>query len=176
MRSETTREKIEMLMKHLGGDVRAPGRIYFTGGVSAVLFGWRGMTVDVDFKADPEPVGFFEALPRMKEVLNINLKLASPEDFIPALPGWRDRSRFIAKHGDIDFYHSDFYSQALSKLERDHPRDHLDVEQMVVHGLIEKNRLQSLFQEIEPALIRYPAIDPSGFRSRVLTFTTGEQP
>src|SRR6476646_4544036 len=121
MRNETNRDTIELLMKELGSRVRAAGRVYFTGGVSAVMYGWRAMTVDVDFKADPEPVGFFGALPRLKEDLHVNLELASPEDFIPALPGWRDRSRFIARHGQIDFYHYDFYGQALAKLERNHP-------------------------------------------------------
>lgn len=174
MRGETNKEIVETLMRRLGTHVRAPGRVYFTGGVSAVLFGWRAMTVDVDFKADPEPLGFFEALPRVKEDLNINLELASPEDFIPALPGWRDRSRFIARHGQIDFYHYDFYSQALAKLERDHPRDRLDVGQMLAHDLIEKGRLQGLFLEIEAALIRYPAIDPADFRARVFAFTNME--
>ncbi len=128
------------------------------------------MTVDVDFKADPEPAGFFEALPRLKEDLQVNLELASPDNFIPALPGWRDRSRFIARHGQLDFYHYDFYGQALAKIERNHPRDRLDVEQMLSHGLIEKDRLLALFNEIEPLLIRYPALEPADFRTRVEAF------
>lgn len=170
MRKETNRDTVERLMKELGSRVRAAGRVYFTGGVSAVMYGWRAMTVDVDFKADPEPVGFFEALPHLKEDLQVNLELASPEDFIPTLPSWRDRSRFIARHGQIDFYHYDFYSQALAKLERDHPRDRLDVAQMLLHGLIEKERLLGLFNEIEPLLIRYPALEPADFRTKVEAF------
>ena len=67
--------------------------------VSAVLMGWREMTLDVDLKADPEPAGFFEALPRLKDELDINIELASPDQFVPALPGWVERSPFIADHG-----------------------------------------------------------------------------
>ena len=97
MRHETNRERVEKLMVELGRVAREPGRIYFTGGVSAVLIGWREMTMDVDLKPDPEPEGIFEALPRLKDELEINIELASPDDFIPALEGWRDRSVFIAR-------------------------------------------------------------------------------
>lgn len=52
MRSYTTKDRIEQLMLRLGAAVRSDGRIYFTGGVSAVLMGWREMTIDVDLKAE----------------------------------------------------------------------------------------------------------------------------
>lgn len=77
MRAETSREKIERLMAELGRAVRSGGQIYFTGGVSAVLLGWRETTLDVDLKADPEPQGFFEALPRLKDAVDINIELAA---------------------------------------------------------------------------------------------------
>lgn len=101
MRTHTTTERIEQLMRELGAAVRSEGQIYFTGGVSAVLLGWRETTIDVDLKAEPEPVGFFECLPRLKDALNVNIELASPDLFVPALPGWQDRSRFIARHGQV---------------------------------------------------------------------------
>ena len=74
----------------------------------------------------------------MKEQLAVNIELACPADFIPELPDWRLRSLFIAKHGLIDFYHYDPYSQALPKLERGHARDLADVEDMLRSGLILK--------------------------------------
>ena len=168
MRHETNRERVERLMAGLGRAAREPGRIYFTGGVSAVLIGWREMTVDVDLKPDPEPVGIFDALPRLKDEIEINIELASPDDFIPALAGWQERSQFIARHGLVDFYHYDFYSQALAKIERDHERDRGDVEQMFRRGLVDKMRLRGFFGDIEPRLARYPAIDPPAFRRRLL--------
>ena len=103
MRSETNRQRAEQFMAALGAAVRGSGRIYFTGGVSAVLLGWRELTIDIDLKADPEPAGFFEALPPLKESLGVNLELACPADFIPAAPGWRERSIFIAQHGALSF-------------------------------------------------------------------------
>jgi hypothetical protein len=112
MRSHTTKDRIEQLMQRLGAAVSSDGRIYFTGGVSAVLMGWRETTIDVDLKAEPEPQGFFECLPRLKDDLDINIELASPDQFVPALPGWQDRSRFIARHGKLSFYHYDFEDRA----------------------------------------------------------------
>lgn len=173
MRALTSREKIDRLMTELGRTVRSPGRVYFTGGVSAVLLGWRDTTLDVDLKADPEPDGFFEALPRLKDAVDINIELAAPDDFIPALPGWRDRSQFIAQHGPLGFYHYDFYSQALSKIERNHERDQADVQRMLAGGLVQRDRLLVHFGEIESRLIRFPAIDADALRSRVEQIATG---
>jgi hypothetical protein len=34
---------------------REHGRIYLTGGATALLYGWRSTTIDVDLKANPEP-------------------------------------------------------------------------------------------------------------------------
>lgn len=171
MRGDTNRVKIERLMAELGRAVRSPGRVYFTGGVSAVLLGWREMTMDVDLKADPEPEGFFEALPRIKDTLDINIELAAPDHFIPTLHGWRERSEFIADEGPLAFFHYDFYSQALSKIERFHARDEADVERMLSSGLVLRPRLLELFRQIEPAMIRYPAIDPQALGQRVLRIT-----
>ena len=32
-----------------------------------------------------------------KDTLDVNVELAAPDQFIPALPGWRERSEFIAE-------------------------------------------------------------------------------
>lgn len=170
MRQLTTRARIESFMRELGSAVRSAGGIYFTGGVSAVLLGWRDTTMDVDLKADPEPAGFFECLPKLKETLNINVELASPDQFVPALPGWRERSRFIGTEGPLSFRHYDFYGQALAKIERDHPRDRDDVRRMLADGLVVPARLLALFAEVEPQLPRYPAVDAASLGTRVRAF------
>ncbi|MGH9334926.1 MAG: DUF6036 family nucleotidyltransferase, partial [Vicinamibacteria bacterium] len=115
----------------------------------------------------PEQDALFRAIPRLKESLQLNVELASPSDFIPELPAWQDRSRFIAREGKIDFFHYDFYSQALSKLQRGHAKDLEDVEHMLRDGLVEPEKALSLFEAIEPRLYRFPAIDPASFRRRV---------
>ena len=93
--------------------------------------------------------------------------MASPDLFVPPLPGWEDRSRFIAQHGKIDFYHYDFYGQALAKIERDHPRDRIDVAHMFSSREIDGQRLLLLLKEIEPVLVRYPAVGGASLKARV---------
>src|SRR5207247_7982682 len=136
----------------------------FTGGASAVLLGWRPSTIDVDIEIVPERDEILRRLPALKEDLEINIELAAPSHFIPELPGWEDRSVFIAREGRVSFYHYDFYSQALAKIERGHAQDRGDVDAMLDGGLVEPARLRRLFEEIVPRLYRYPAIDPASFR------------
>lgn len=167
MRPPVTGERIERLMVALGQSVTGPGSIFFTGGVTALLHGWRETTIDIDLKALPEPSGLYEALAELKERENLNIELASPDDFIPEVPGWRERSLFIARHGEIDFYHYDPYAQALAKIERGHERDRRDVASMIAAGLVERDKLRELFLRIEPALIRYPGVDAQAFRRAV---------
>jgi len=173
MRDLTNKEKIFDFMRLLGHAAKAECRVYFTGGVTAVLMGWRESTVDIDLKFEPERDELFRALPEIKEKLGLNVELASPPDFIPEVPGWQDRSSFIARDGKVDFFNFDPYSQALSKIERGHERDILDVESMLKAGLVERRRLLELFSAIEPNLFRYPAITPQVFRNEVERIARG---
>ena len=170
MRAETDLAKLKSFMLALGEQVRGGGRIYLTGGATAVLHGWRPMTIDIDLKPDPEPLGLFEALAILKDQLDINVELASPDQFIPAVPGWRERSLFIARHGLVEFFHYDPYGQALSKLQRRHERDLRDVRSMLRAKLISRDRLREMFTLIKPQLIRYPAVDPASFEAAVVEF------
>jgi hypothetical protein len=174
MRPPVDIARLNNFMSAMGQRTKGGGRIYLTGGATALLHGWRPMTVDVDMKADPEPTGFFESIATLKDELSVNIELASPSDFIPELPNWRERSLFIARHGLLDFYHYDPYSQALSKLERRHTRDLADVENMLRDGLIQKEILLDLFTGIEPMLIRYPSLDPKSFRGVVENFCSAD--
>lgn len=147
-------------MRALGKISRQTARVYFTGGVTAVLYGWRDITIDINLRFDAELDELFRALPILKEDLEINIELAAPSDFIPPLPGWEARSQHIAREGQLDFYHYDPYSQALSKIERGHAQDLLDVASMIKEGLLDLPKLGSLFEAIVSDLYRYPAIDP----------------
>lgn len=170
MRAETDVQKLEAFFQKFGARVTGEGRIYLTGGATAVLHGWRTMTIDVDIKGDPEPPGFFEAIATLKDELDINIELASPDMFIPALPNWQERSLFIGRYGHLEFFHYDPYSQALAKLERGHPRDITDVKALVETGLIDKDLLLGYFLSSEKDLIRYPALNPATFRESVEHF------
>ena len=174
MRELATAASVDSFIDALGRLRLGPGTIYLVGGSSAVLQGWRETTIDIDLKAKPEPSGLFEAIPEIKNALKINIELASPDQFIPPLPGWEMRSPFIRRSGKVDFHHYDFYSQALAKIERHHERDLSDVQAMFDAGLIEADRLKMLFREILPKLLRYPAIDPDTFSERVAAIVDGQ--
>ena len=67
MRSNVDSQKIEQLMEALGKEARSSGCIYFTGGASALLIGWRSSTVDIDIRLDPQPSGIFQPTFRSSE-------------------------------------------------------------------------------------------------------------
>jgi hypothetical protein len=173
MRGEADAEKVWALLRELSRRARGPGSVYLTGGASAALIGWRERTIDVDLKLDPEPAGVFEALARLKNELDLNVELASPDQFIPALPDWRERSRPIDLPGPIRFFHYDFRGQALAKIERGHTRDLADVRAMLDRGLVSAAELRAAFAAIEPGLLRYPALDAATFRAKLDAFLQG---
>jgi len=164
MRQVADDVRIRRLMRGLSEAADRETTVYFTGGASAVLLGWRATTIDVDLRFVPESDRLLRAIPNLKEDLQINVELASPSDFVPEIPGWQDRSRFIEKEGNLSFFHYDFYSQALAKIERGHAQDLEDVREMIRRGLVEPRRALGLFEAIEPYLYRYPALDPASFR------------
>lgn len=160
-------------MRGFAAAAREETRVYFTGGASAVLLGWRSATIDVDLVFEPERDELFRSIARLKDELQINVELASPAHFIPAVPGWAERSVFIAREGLVSFFHYDFYSQALSKIERGHSQDAADVRSMIKSGLVERGRLGELFAQIVGQLHRYPALDPATFRDSVAAIVSG---
>jgi hypothetical protein len=170
MREKVSTDRLEKFMKAVGRAGKKPARIYFVGGATAVLLGWRETTIDVDLKIVPEIDEILRVLPHLKEDLQLNIELASPDDFIPPVPGWEERSSYIAKEGAIEFFHYDFYAQALAKIERGHATDILDVRSMIDNGLVEPSRLLELFSRIEDGLYKYPAIDGESFRKGIEEF------
>ena len=122
---------------------------------------------DVDVRFEPESDALLRELAGLKERLGIDVELASPPDFIPELPGWRERSPFVFRDGNVDVHHFDPYSQALSKIERGFVHHTADVEAMLERGLVDRVRLGSLYRAIEPELYRYTAIDPAAFTRKV---------
>ena len=154
-------------MEAIGRGTKLAVRVYFVGGATAVLLGWRATTIDVDFKIIPENDEILRKLPELKEDLSLNIELAAPDDFVPALPGWEERSSYIARVGSVEFFHYDFYGQALAKIERDHATDEKDVQEMIDRGLVEPSRLLELFSRVEDKLYKYPAIDGTSLRQAV---------
>lgn len=175
-RTFSTAAKVREFMRRLGEGATGAGRVYLVGGASAVLVGWRDATVDVDLKLAPEPAGAFAAIARLKEDLDMNVELAAPDDFLPPLPDWPARSPFVARHGQVDFFHYDFYGQAVAKIERGHTQDRRDVQAMLRRGLIQPATLRALFAAVAADLVRYPAIDADSLRRRVDAAATTNVP
>ena len=148
--------------------MREDTRLYLTGGATAVLYGWRDTTLDVDLKLDPERDEILRRFPALKERLSINVELASPIDFIPVKEGWQTRSPFVMQRGRVSVFHFDLYAQALSKIERGHQQDLGDVAAMIDRGLVTREGLAEYFAAIAPMLYRYPAIDEDTFRRAVV--------
>ena len=165
-----TKEKLLKFLDRLGASAKAPGTCFITGGGSALLLGWRETTIDVDLKFDPEPAGVFDAIPSLKRELQINVELAAPSDFLPPLKQWRERCKFIGRYGQLEVYHYDFHSQALSKLERGHAKDLLDVTEMLRRALVTPAELLAHAEAIRPDIKRYPAVDEESFVRRVREF------
>ncbi len=103
MREPVTADHLQAFMKSLAAAAKTPSRVYLVGGASSVLLGWRTSTIDIDLKIIPESDEILRSLPRLKEQLHLNIELASPDDFIPELPGWQERSRFIQQEGRLSF-------------------------------------------------------------------------
>jgi hypothetical protein len=160
-------DRIRRFMRVLGAAADVPTRVYFTGGATAVLLGWRASTIDVDIRVEPDTDAVFRVIPAIKESLQLNVELASPVDFIPVRPDWQDRSPFIAQEGLTRFHHFDLYAQALAKVERSHQRDVADVREMLSRGLVEAAKVWEYYASIELQLYRYPALDPESFRRAI---------
>ena len=167
MRKLADSTRIERFMRELGRAVDTEGHVYLTGGATAVLYGWRETTIDVDIKLIPDSDEILREIPRLKEELDLNVELAAPSDFIPLPAGWEDRSPLIRREGKLSFHHFDPIAQALSKVERGHAQDIRDVQEMVATGLVNPEDVRAQFDLIESELYRFPAIDPVSFRAAV---------
>lgn len=171
MREPADADRVHLLAVELGRTVPAGTKMYLTGGATAVLAGWRESTVDVDVRFEPDSDAPLRRISELKEKLAVNVELASPLDFLPELPGWRDRSRFRFREGNLEVFDFDLYSQALSKLERGFELDLEDIESMVRSGEVAPDKLLELYEAVESELFRFPAVDPIKLRSSVESLT-----
>ncbi len=64
MRALADATRIQQFMKALGREADRPAQVYLTGGATAVLYGWRESTIDVDMKMVPDLDRVFRSHPR----------------------------------------------------------------------------------------------------------------
>lgn len=162
---------VTAFVTELGRQARATATVYLVGGATAVLHGWRSTTRDIDLRIEPDEAtgSLGDVIRRLKDDLEVNVEFASPIDFLPELPGWRDRSPFVTTAGPLTIRHLDLYAQALSKVLRDVDHDADDVRHMLDAGLVDPGRAWSLYREVAPELRRFPSIDERSYRERMET-------
>ena len=166
-------DAVRRFLRELGWLAGQPVTVYLVGGATAVLEGWRQTTIDIDLRIEPEDDDILRPLPELKIRLGINVELASPLDFLPEPTGWRDASPFVSQEGQVTVRHMDPALQALAKLERGFDQDLGDVAAMLERGLVDPERLQRLYAEIEPLLFRFPAVDVERLRGAVDSVVRG---
>jgi Nucleotidyltransferase of unknown function (DUF6036) len=167
MRRLTDLARLRQFMSRLGRGTREPTTVYFTGGATALLHGFRETTIDIDIKIEPDRGDLLGQIPAIKEELQVNVELASPDLFIPVSAGWEERSPLVTTVDAVTFRHFDPVAQALAKIERGHERDLRDVRDLAAGGHVRPHDLRAEFDRIEPELYRFPAIDPASMRRAV---------
>lgn len=168
MRRAADADAVRAFVAELGRSSKDAATLYLVGGATAVLEGWRPNTLDVDMVLEPERDELLREIPGLKERLDINVEFASPLDFLPELPGWRDRSPFVTQEGSLTVRHLDPYSQILAKLERGIDHDLSDVDAMLSRGLVDPTVLLGLFGSIEGQLYRFPTVDGATLKTAVI--------
>lgn len=170
MRQSVDKAAIESFLQQLGRTFRKHARLYLVGGAALVHLGVRpGFTQDIDIQVGGANEGeFIVAIQRLIQQMQVNVEFASPVDFIPLPTQWEMHARFIGRYGTIDVFYFDFYSIALSKIERGNSRDIADVKLLVQQGIITLSELDVAYQEVLSQLGkgRYPRITPQRFSER----------
>ena len=157
MRPPIDRLRVHYFLVKLGIEFHYPARLYLVGGTTLVYEGLRQQSLDIDISyevADEHEAEFSRVIRRLKEDMQINIELASPGDFIPLPAGWKERANFVGRFGQVDVFHFDLYSTALSKIERGREGDYEDILAMLRSEQINMVELESAFANILPRVER----------------------
>ena len=170
MRLNVDKKAIESFLQQLGRTFRKPGRLYLVGGAALVHAGVRpGFTLDFDIQVGgPNEGEFIIGIQRLIQQMQINVKFASPKDFIPLPSQWETHAQYVCRYGQIEVFYFDFYSIALSKIECGTTRDIEDVKLLIQQQRIGLDELDTAYQEVLAQLGkgRYPKITPERFAER----------
>lgn len=145
--------EIERFLHELGHRFHHAGRVYLVGGTTLVLEGLRTESLDIDivWRVDPQHDSEFVRVVReLMGELRLNIEEASPEHFIPLPAGHFDRCQFVGRYGNLDVFHYDVYSTALSKIARGTDEDLADVLQLLEQAYLAWDKLENFFYEILP--------------------------
>jgi hypothetical protein len=148
MRQRVGQQEIELFLVQVGR-TRQPGRLYLVGGAAMVHRGIRpGQTLDIDIQITVDPANLTAQIAQLKQRLNMNIEFASPADFMPLPAQWETRSEFLKRYGQVDVFYFDWYSIALSKMQRANRQDVVDVQLLVRQGFLDLAELDRLYQDV----------------------------
>lgn len=165
-----TKKTIQIFMESIGRVLKQHATLYLTGGSTAILYGLREGTIDIDIAGDMDEL--FAHIPSLKKKLHINIEMAKPTDFVPSLPGESDRHILIGRFGTVSFMHFDPYSQAFSKIVRGHQMDVTDVKALVKHKLVDAKHLNAMVKKLpKSAFLKYPRLTRYAVEQAVESFT-----
>jgi hypothetical protein len=167
MRPNVGKSQIDDFLRNLSRAFRKQGRLYLVGGAALVHLGVRSGTtqdIDIEIRATNEDE-MSEAIRRLKDSMRINVEFASPADFIPVPAQWETNAKYVGRYGSIDVFYFDFYSIALSKIERGSATDINDVKLLVQQGIIDLQELDNAYNEVLPRVGKRPynRLDPQKF-------------
>lgn len=151
-------ETIQDFLQRLGQCYRHSGTVYLVGGSSLLLAAAKESTFDIDlhFEVPAEHQSeFIECLRRLSRQTQLPVEQVSPGEFLPLPAGYGERRRYIGRFGQLELFHFDFYSVALSKLMRGNEKDFTDVISLVQTGIIALEKLEQYFEEILPKVDAY---------------------
>ncbi len=173
-RQPADRTRIDLFLRRLGERFRRPGRVYLVGGTTMVFEGLRAQSLDIALMFDVAPAdhdAMVQAIRELKDQLALNVEEASPGDFIPLPVGFQERALFVGRYGQLDVFHFDLYSTALSKIARGTEEDLSDAMALLRAGRLEMSSLERYYQEIRPQLAaKSLRQDPSEFDAKFQAF------
>ncbi len=155
-RQSVDQQRIEHFLQQLGRRFPKPGRIYLVGGTSMVYEGLRQQTLDIDLTfevANEHHSLFIQVVRDLKERFSLNIEEVSPANFIPLPAGYMERSQFIDRYGQLDVFHFDLYSIALSKIARGTEEDFADILALLRSERLNLVQLTAYFNEIFPRFV-----------------------
>ena len=144
-----------LFLVKLGIAFKHAARLYLVGGATLVYEGLREQSLDIDITYEVDNIfeaEFANTIRVLKDELQINVEQASPGDFIPLPAGWKERAKFVGRFGQVDVFHFDLYSTALSKIERGREGDYQDVLALLGAGQIEMPQLREALANIMPRI------------------------
>lgn len=170
IRPAVDKTAVESFLQQLGRSFHKPGRLYLVGSAALVHAGIRpGFTLDIDVQVGGANEGeLIVAIQCLIQQMQVNVEFASPADFIPLPSQWESHAQYVGRYGEIEVFYFDFYSIALSKIERGNDRDIRDVKLLIEQRIILLDELDATYQETLSQLGqgRYPRITPERFSAR----------